>query len=145
MTIFTSTELSARGRKITMAVNRSADVLLKEFSAAYKSAEIYDIFLSHSYRDAGVILGLKGFIEDLGYKVYVDWIEDAQLDRTAVTKATAKLLKERMKSCKSLFYAFSINSPRSIWMPWELGVFDGIKGMAALLPINDNIRAVSEF
>ena len=103
------------------------------FSATTKT---YDIFLSHSSSDAGLVVGLKLELEDLGYSVYVDWIEDPKLSRANVTKDTALVLQARMKQCKTLLYAFSENATNSKWMPWELGYFDGIKGTVAVLPIS---------
>lgn len=105
----------------------------RSFSAASKT---YDIFLSHSSNDAGLVAGLKLELEDLGYSVYIDWIEDPNLSRANVTRETALVLQARMKQCKSLIYAFSENASNSKWMPWELGYFDGIKGTAAVLPIS---------
>jgi hypothetical protein len=53
-----------------------------------------------------------------------------------VTVKTAAVLRERMKACSSLVYAHSANSPSSVWMPWELGYFDGIKpGQVWILPL----------
>lgn len=105
----------------------------RTFSAANKT---YDIFLSHSSSDATLVAGLKLEIEDLGYSVYVDWIEDPKLSRKDVTRETALVLQARMKQCSSLIYAFSENASNSKWMPWELGYFDGIKGAVAVLPIS---------
>ncbi len=105
----------------------------KLFSAQSK---IYDIFLSHSSNDAEIVAGLKLELEDLGYSVYVDWIEDPLMNRTSVTKETALILQDRMKNCKSLIYAFSENASNSKWMPWELGYFDALKGTVAVLPIS---------
>lgn len=105
----------------------------KTFSVITKT---YDIFLSHSSSDAGLVAGLKLELEDLGFSVYVDWLEDPKLSRANVTKETAMVLKARMNQCKALLYAFSENATNSKWMPWELGYFDGIKGTAAVLPIS---------
>ena len=71
----------------------------------------------------------------MGYSVYLDWIQDSQLDRTKVDKATADLLRRRMKQCRSLFFGTSDISPSSKWMPWECGYFDGVKGKVAICPI----------
>jgi hypothetical protein len=107
-------------------VRKSADALVHE-SAQFSEGKTYDVFLSHSFGDAAVILGIKYLIEEQGRSVYVDWIEDKGLDRKNVTAATADILRHRMRSCKSLIYATSQNSSQSKWMPWELGYFDGLR------------------
>ena len=65
----------------------------------------------------------------------MDWIDDPELDRTRVSKETAKKLRERMNSSKSLFFVTTDNADKSKWMPWECGYFDGIKGKVAIVPI----------
>lgn len=114
---------------------KRADQLIVEASAAYSATKTYDIFLSHSIMDAELILGMNGTLEDLGYSVYVDWVEDPQLDRAKVTPATADKLRQRMNSSKSLFFVTTANSDASKWMPWECGYFDGKKEKAAIVPI----------
>lgn len=111
--------------------------LFKTANSIYISEyDSYDIFLSHSYNDRAIIPALKAELEKLGYKVYVDWIDDKLLSRDNVSKDTAKVLQKRMKQSKCLIYATSENSSSSRWMPWELGYFDGIKDkMVGILPI----------
>ncbi|WP_090352519.1 toll/interleukin-1 receptor domain-containing protein [Dyella sp. 333MFSha] len=106
-------------------------------SAAVGNGDRFDVFLSHSSKDAEVILGIKSLLEGQGMSVYVDWIVDTQLDRAKVNAETAETLRKRMGQCKGLIYVASANAAASKWMPWELGYFDGKKGDAAvaILPV----------
>lgn len=99
----------------------------------------YDIFLSHSFQDAEVILGIKRTLERTGQSVYVDWAEDPHLSRQYVTKDTARRLRDRMRQSTSFIFATSSASPDSKWMPWELGYFDGLRDSEsiAIMPIVD--------
>lgn len=149
MALFTAQELKDRA---FLELSKSED--LGQFSSMLRSRKIeaklvtllyeqknhspykvYDIFLSHSSKDAELVEGLKLKLEDLGLSVYVDWIEDPQLDREKVTLETAVTLQKRMRQSKSLIYAYSENGAQSRWMPWELGFFDGLKGLVSILPI----------
>lgn len=124
---------NARGRRYT---TKSADQVLRESAGAFSSTKNYDVFLSHAREDAEVILGVKVLLEEAGHTVYVDWVDDAHLDRTSVTPATARVLRVRMCSCRSMLFATSKASPESKWMPWELGFFDGLRnGQISILPI----------
>lgn len=71
----------------------------------------------------------------MGYKVYIDWIEDPHLDRKNISKSTAGKLKIRMQQCDSLLFVTTENSIDSKWMPWECGYFDGIKSKVAIVPV----------
>jgi hypothetical protein len=107
-------------------------------SARTSSTSYFDIFLSHSREDAEIVAGVKALLEREGLSVYVDWIEDPQLDRSRVSAATADQLRNRMKHSNYLLYASSRASSHSKWMPWELGYFDGRRsGKVGILPIVD--------
>lgn len=112
---------------------------LREAVASASQWESFDVFLSHSVRDAELITGVKRLLEEQGLKVYVDWLVDPQLDRSAVTKETAALLRQRMRQSKALIFVATDNTSASKWMPWELGFFDGFKpGNVAIMPVLDN-------
>ena len=68
--------------------------------------------------------------------MYIDWIDDNQLERDSVNEDTAETLRKRMQQCEALLFATSSNSSTSKWMPWECGYFDGINGKIAILPIS---------
>lgn len=103
-----------------------------------KQYTVYDIFLSHCFLDRDVIKGLLLDLTAKGFKVYVDWIIDPQLDRTNVTKDSAELIRNRMKNSKSLLLAISANATTSKWMPWELGYVDGNTKKCAIIPVYEN-------
>lgn len=133
MAYFNRDELITRSRIIESNIQKSMDSYMFLES---KENEYFDIFLSHSSADKTAIRGLKKKLEkDFGFSVYVDWINDPQLDRSHVTPKTAAVLKNRMNHSKCLFYATSLNSSNSIWMPWETGYMDGIKEKVAICPL----------
>jgi TIR domain len=99
----------------------------------------FDIFLSHSFLDKDIVEGIYRTLIELGYSVYVDWIVDSKLNRSNVTKESAEMIRNRMRSSKSLIMALSENSDLSKWIPWELGFVDGhTNSQCALLPITSN-------
>lgn len=120
------------GRPLTASAARVA----LQTETKRRSATTFDIFLSHSSDDAVAIAGIKTILERDGSTVYVDWIDDPQLNRALVSASTAHTLRSRMRSSASLVYVSSRTSPASRWMPWELGYFDGMRpGKIAILPI----------
>lgn len=135
MSLFVESEVRARAEQIERIIAKSANRIIRESASEFSKYSSYDVFLSHSIRDAKIILGIKGILEDLGYTVYVDWIEDPQLDRSKVSKKTAEKLRKRMKTSKSLFYVTTENAENSKWMPWECGYFDGFKEKVAIVPV----------
>jgi hypothetical protein len=97
--------------------------------------EHYDVFLSHAFLDAELVRGTVQVLKEAGLTVYVDWLDEPELDRSRVNHATARLLRARMKLCDALIVAYSANSVASKWVQWELGYFDGLKGRVAVFPI----------
>jgi hypothetical protein len=109
----------------------------KLFSAKTVSDNtVFDIFLSHSFLDKSEVQGLYQELTDFGFTVYVDWIVDPHLDRTNVTKTSAKLIQSRLKHSKTLLLAISTNASMSKWMPWELGYVDGHTNKCAIIPVS---------
>ena len=107
----------------------------------------FDVFLSHAYRDKAVVIGTYLKLKELGFTVYVDWIHDAQLNRSNVDSSTADLLRRRMRQCKSLLYLATGGADQSKWMPWECGYYDAFDrkhqhdGHVAILPVLEQAQA----
>lgn len=137
MAYFTKQEAydSARKAKLsTETYSKKLESIVESQKYQYR----FDVFLSHSVKDAELVLGVVRILEDMGQKVYVDWVVDKQLSRDSVTKETAETLRNRMKQSSKLLYLATNNASSSKWMPWELGYFDGLKsGKVAILPLVD--------
>lgn len=105
-------------------------------SGDFPDGRSYDIFLSHRYLDKVQVLALVKLFNKHHFSVYVDWIDDRQLNRKDVNAQTAELLRKRMKQSKCLSYLTTKNITHSKWCPWELGYFDGLKqSKCCILPV----------
>ena len=118
---------------------------IKSYAAEFSKSQILEkastfddsklAFLSYCSLDEDYLVGVIKFFEKYGVNVYVDKY-DKRLPEPPDTQ-TASLLKKEIHSCKRFILLVSPNSKNSIWVPWELGLADGFKGVApvALLPI----------
>lgn len=139
MPLYTSSYLKNLSERKTI---QSSRLILNESKKTHIS---FDIFLSHSFLDKDVVEGLYIELTLQGYSVYVDWIIDPHLDRGNVTKTTAALIRNRLKSSKTLLLAISVNASISKWMPWELGFVDGNTNKCAIIPVSKSDNAPTSY
>lgn len=139
MALITSSYLNERASTRTFSATEK--LLLESKGEDYP----FDIFLSHSFLDKKNVKGLYDILTASGHSVYVDWINDPQLNRNNVTQKTAELVRKRMKASKSLLLAISINAALSKWIPWELGYVDGSVNKCAIVPVSDDLIAPKKF
>lgn len=94
-------------------------------------------FLSHSSKDQDLVVGAMKVLEGHGAMVYIDEIDPQMPPYTS--EQTAALLKHRIRETHRFVLLASDNSKESRWVPWELGVADGYKGLAniALFPVSE--------
>lgn len=97
-------------------------------------------FLSHSTKDDDLVVGATIVLENHGGTVYIDKIDPDLPPYTS--NETAKLLKSRIRQSHRFVLLTSKNSKDSRWVPWELGVADGYKGMdeIAIFPSADDAK-----
>lgn len=127
--------ISEYGYSRTRIINENAQQAIR-FDSMGTKVKGYDVFLSHSSLDKKLVLTIVNLFNEAGYSVYVDWIEDQELDRNNVTSNTANILRTRMNSSRGLSYVATSNISNSKWCPWELGYFDGKKNSrCCILPI----------
>lgn len=94
-------------------------------------------FLSHSSKDNDLVVGAMRVLENHGAKVYIDEIDPEMPPYTS--SKTAALLKDRIRDTSRFVLLTSENSKESKWVPWELGIADGVKGTSkiAIFPASD--------
>ncbi|QOT82080.1 toll/interleukin-1 receptor domain-containing protein [Cupriavidus basilensis] len=94
-------------------------------------------FLSHSSKDQDLVVGATRVLEGHGASVYLDEIDPEMPPYT--TEETAAILKGRIRQTSRFVLLATANSKDSRWVPWELGVADGFKGLdrIALFPAAD--------
>ncbi len=143
MAYLKTSNMKARGRLVIEQLQREKKAVLAE-ATRFDPDQTYDVFLSHSSHDKELVLGVKNRLEGARCTVYVDWIEDRDLDRTAVTPENADRLRRRMRNCRSLVYLATDRSLLSKWSMWEIGNFDGMARPIGILPVLED-RDNNEF
>ena len=89
-----------------------------------------DVFISHKSNDKEKALDLKARIEkDFRMSCWID-AKDEELRRLQEEepvnyKLLTDRIRENLRTCRCLIFAYSSKSGDSRWMPWELGFFDG--------------------
>ena len=76
------------GQQKERIIYENAELSMRYDSVQKRNIKDYDIFLSHSSLDKKLVLTLVSLFNEAGYSVYVDWIEDIQLDRSNVNNST---------------------------------------------------------
>lgn len=110
-------------------------------SAIRKSASLHvgkDIFLSHSHKDNAYVAGVIELLRGFHASVYAD-LNDNTLPENP-SPDTAKIIHTNITSSRRTIILISPESYDSKWIPWELGLSDGLRGAkhTAILPINQS-------
>ena len=101
---------------------------------------ISSVFLSHSHLDKDLVQPAVTFLKNQGVEVYVDWLDGEMPPR--VSGETARKLKEKIGQHDRFIVLVTEQSKDSHWVPWELGIADGEKGIPkiATFPIRSEDR-----
>lgn len=119
-------------------IRNNSNILKKSFSLN-ESTKLFTtktpVFLSHWHDDKEFVKDVIGFLAQFGQTVYIDWLDNNMPRTTSAT--TASLLKQKIRVSKKFIVLATPNSIESIWIPWELGIADGTKGLSniAILPV----------
>ena len=97
MALLTEAQVRSAARQTHDGLYESGDEVLAKSVRTIE--DHFDIFLSHSIKDAEIVRGAHILLQRLGHSVYVDWIIDRDLNREEVSRDTAIRLKKRMRQC----------------------------------------------
>lgn len=106
--------------------------LTKSASASLQGA---DVFVAHATMDKRYLRGIARLLVGHSATYYID--KQDSLLPTITSTITAAMLARRIAASRRLVVVVSINSARSRWVPWELGLAHGVIGpkSVATLPI----------
>mgnify|MGYP000903467631 CR=1 FL=1 len=110
-------------------------IIIENYTLAKKSPyQSFDVFLSHSSKDNGILPSVINFLSGYGVNVYIDKA-DGELPKIT-SPETGGILKNRIQEARKFIVLISENSRDSKWIPWELGIADEKKKIdnIALLP-----------
>lgn len=92
------------------------------YNADYEKIKEFDVFISHSSQNEGIIASLVKALNAEKYVCYVDWMADRQqLNRQLTCKETAEVIVNRIKQSRVFVYVLTKECIASKWSPWELG------------------------
>ena len=130
MSFYTRAQIESRGQ----FVGKSRSIM----EGLLKSADaVASVFLSHSHKDQAVIRGLEQMLAELEVRLYIDW-QDSEMPQST-SPETARILKQRISQYDKFIMVATPNALASMWVPWEIGVADVLKGpdKMAIWPITD--------
>jgi TIR domain len=106
-----------------------------------KSVGGKNLFLSHSQSDIGTAAQAVDILEQHGARVYMD-VRDSGIASSTSDVDIAKRLRNAIQTTRRLVVLVSENTRTSRWIPWEIGVADGIGGAdrVALFPIRKDVN-----
>jgi hypothetical protein len=125
-----------RRQQSRLAPGQSAIHMLQAHGKGALDLTRFDILLSHSIKDAALLVGVKAIFEDLGFTVRLNWTIDEPIVRSEVMPEMAERIRRRMRLADSMLFVTEDHYPNAKWAAWELGYFEGVQdGRVAVLPL----------
>jgi len=103
------------------------DLVERIESESVQNKKTYDVFISHSYLDYFLLIGIKDELNSKNVSVYCDWIGDNDfLKRSLTSEYTEIVLKKRIEQSRNVLFVQTNNSMdehgkiASKWVQMEL-------------------------
>lgn len=104
----------------------------------FEKLKRFDIFMSHSSTNQGLIQSLMKELNKNGQVCYIDWVEDRnELTREYSSAETAEVIVKRIQQSKVFVYVQTTEGVASTWCAWELGVAHAIGKPIAILKLEE--------
>lgn len=92
-----------------------------EHNKSIQLQKSFDVFISHSSKDASAVRRIMHALNKQGFVCYCDWTSDNDfLKRTLVSEYTREVLKKRMIQSRQFLLVKSENSDASEWVSFEI-------------------------
>ena len=92
-----------------------------EYNKSIQLKKSFDVFISHSSKDASAVRRIMNALNKQGLVCYCDWTSDSDfLKRNLVSEYTREVLKKRMIQSRQFLLVKSENSDASEWVSFEI-------------------------
>ncbi|SUB63601.1 Uncharacterised protein [Plesiomonas shigelloides] len=128
-------------RTLRSAASRSRQTFVTKSLNEAMAKKQQTAFLCHSHKDQELAKGLQNLLNENGWEVYIDWL-DEELP-SSPDKETAEKIKLKITQTDWFLFLATPNSTASRWCPWEIGYADSVQSYEKILMIptvDDNGR-----
>ncbi len=117
--------MAIKQRDLRSAAARAPRVVIAKSLNEALSKSQQTAFLCHSHKDKNLVSGLQNLLNENGWNLYIDWL-DEELPESP-DKNTASKIKDKIGQLNWFLFLATANSTGSRWCPWEIGYADAVK------------------
>ena len=125
--------MAIKQRDLRSAAARPPRVVIARSLNEALSKNQQTAFLCHSHKDKNLAEGLQNILNESGWDLYIDWL-DEELPESP-DKNTASKIKNKIGQLNWFLFLATANSTGSRWCPWEIGYADAVKKHENILVI----------
>ncbi|PTO51367.1 toll/interleukin-1 receptor domain-containing protein [Vibrio splendidus] len=125
--------MTISSRELRAAAGRTRQFIVAKSLNEAISKRQQTAFLCHSHKDHLLAKGLQNLLNENGWEVYIDWL-DEELP-SSPDKETAAKIKEKIEQTDWFLFLATNHSTSSRWCPWEIGYADSVKSHEKIIMI----------
>ena len=117
--------MAIKQRDLRSAAARVSRVVISKSLNEALSRNQQTAFLCHSHKDKNLVEGLQNLLNESGWNLYIDWLDEDLPE--SPDKNTALKIKNKIGQLNWFLFLATANSTGSRWCPWEIGYADAVK------------------